>query len=115
MASLDKSKLRTPKLMKVGRKEAIMIANGDERRSANLVCWPGQVEMEKQLTAAFEELGWKLTRAHRYDPEMQHGFIESQAQGDEIFDRKRLLRLCHDASPPRLGERPRARSPCACR
>ena len=87
MATFDKSKVQAPKPLKVGRKEALMIANGDERRSANLECWAGQVEMEKQLTAAFEKLGWKLTRAHQYDPEMQHGFIESQAQGDEIFDR----------------------------
>jgi len=43
--------------------------------------------MEKQLTAAVEAQGWKLIRAHQYDPEMGHGFIETQAMGDEVFDR----------------------------
>jgi len=87
MAQFDYNRFKTPDLIKVGPKEAIMIANGDERRSANLECWAGQQAMEKQLTAAFEAQGWKLIRAHEYDPDMGHGFIESQAQGDEVFDR----------------------------
>jgi len=87
MATYDRSQFKSPELMKLGPKEAVMIANGDERRSANLVCWEGQQAMEKQLSAAFEKQGWKLTRAHEFVPAMGHGFIESQAQGDAIFDR----------------------------
>jgi len=87
MATFDRAKFKTPEVMKLGNKEAVMIANGDERRSANLVCWEGQQAMERQLTAAFEKQGWKLIRAHEFDPEMGHGFIESQAQGDAVFDR----------------------------
>ncbi len=87
MATFDRSKYKAPEKMKVGEKEAVMVVNGDERRAANLECWDGQQKMEQQLTAAFEAQGWKLTRAHHYDKDMGHGFIESQAQGDEVFDR----------------------------
>jgi hypothetical protein len=87
MATFDRSQYKAPEKMKVGEKEAVMVVNGDERRAANLECWEGQQNMEKQLTAAFEAQGWKLTRAHEYDKDMGHGFIESQAQGDEVFDR----------------------------
>jgi len=87
MATFDRTKFKAPSVMKLGKNEAVMIANGDERRSANLVCWEGQQAMERQLTAAFEKQGWKLIRAHDYDPKMGHGFIETQAQGDAVFDR----------------------------
>ncbi|MHC4445343.1 MAG: fucose isomerase [Planctomycetota bacterium] len=87
MAQFDYKRFTEPDLIKPGPKEAIMIANGDERRAANVVCWPGQEAMEKQLTAAFVKEGWKLIRAHKFDPQMGHGFIETQAMGDEVFDR----------------------------
>jgi L-fucose isomerase-like protein len=87
MATFDRKRFQAPDVMKVEPKEAVMIVNGDERRSANLVCWEGQQAMERQLTQAFEKAGWKLTRAHAFDPKMGHGFIETQAQGDEVFDR----------------------------
>jgi hypothetical protein len=87
MAKFDLKKFKAPEKMKLGKKEAVLIANGDERRPANLSGWPGQKAMEAALTKAFKKEGWKLTRAHKFDPAMGHGFIESLAQADEIFDR----------------------------
>jgi L-fucose isomerase-like protein len=87
MAKFDLKKFKVPEVMKLGKKEAVMIANGDERPAANLSGWPGQVAMEAALTEAFKKEGWKLTRAHQYDPALGHGFIASLAQADEIFNR----------------------------
>jgi hypothetical protein len=87
MTQFDVKRFAEPVKIEVGKKEAVMIANGDERRAANLDCWKGQKAMERQLTQAFEKEGWKLIRAHEFDPAMGHGFIETQAMGDEIFDR----------------------------
>ena len=62
-----------------------LIANGDLRLSANQVCWPAQQETERQLTAAVEKLGRKVVRAHQIDATKQHGFIDSQKRGLEVF------------------------------
>ncbi len=71
-----------------GPREAILVANGDQRRTANLSCQKAQLECERQLRAAFERQGWKLLRAHpEVDPELGHCFIETQAQGRDIFAR----------------------------
>ena len=63
----------------------LLVANGDLRQSANEKCWPAQVAMEKQLTAAVAELGFKLVRAHPYKPKLKHGFISSQKEGMAVF------------------------------
>ena len=60
---------------KVGRKQVLLVANGDLRLSANQVCWPAQKAMEDQLTRAVESAGHKLVRAHPYKPHQNHGFI----------------------------------------
>ncbi|MBI5347202.1 MAG: fucose isomerase [Candidatus Aenigmarchaeota archaeon] len=78
---------RAPKPIDTAEKEALLVANGDERNSANRVCWSAQEALERQLRSAFANKGWTLTRAHAYDPKLGHGFIESQKQGDAIFDR----------------------------
>ena len=65
--------------------EAILIASGDLRLSANRVCWPAQAAMEAKLTEVFARLGLTLRRAHAYDPVEQHGFISSQRMGMEVF------------------------------
>ena len=41
--------------------------------------------MEKQITAAIEREGWKVKRAHPFDPKKKHGFIDSQKYGMEVF------------------------------
>ena len=61
------------------------MANGDLRLSANQKCWPEQARMEAILTKALKAEGWKTVRAHPYDPAKQHGFIDSQKMGMEVF------------------------------
>jgi hypothetical protein len=61
--------------------KAYLIANGDQRASANEVCWPAQQEMERRLTAAFRARGVDLVRAHPAETDAKHGFISSQAEG----------------------------------
>jgi len=67
------------------KKEIWLVASGDLRLTANQVCWKAQEEMEAQLTAAVERHGGVITRAHTYDVGKQHGFIDSQRMGIEIF------------------------------
>ena len=81
-------------MRKTPRKTVLLVANGDLRQSANEKCWPAQAAMEKKLTAVLAALGWKLVRAHQYDPKKRHGFIGSQKEGMEVFagiDRKAPL------------------------
>ena len=70
---------------KAGKKEVLLIASGDLRLSANQKCWPAQAEMEAALSAAVEECGYKLTRAHAFKPDEKHGFIASQKEGMQVF------------------------------
>ncbi|MEI6107614.1 MAG: fucose isomerase [Opitutae bacterium] len=71
--------------MSSAAKTVLLMANGDLRQSANQVCWPTQVAMEKKLTAAVAGFGYKLTRAHPYKPKVKHGFIASQQEGLAVF------------------------------
>jgi len=66
-------------------KTVYLIANGDLRTSANQKCQEAQAAMEKQVTQAIEREGWKVKRAHPYDPKKKHGFIDSQKYGMEVF------------------------------
>ena len=66
-------------------KEIYLVANGDLRLSANRMCWPAQAEVESKLIATIEREGHHLRRAHEYDEAKQHGFIDSQARGMEVF------------------------------
>lgn len=63
----------------------ILIANGDLRLSANRVCWPAQAQAEEAVMAAITKLGYEVRRGHPYDPEKQHGFIDSQHYGMKVF------------------------------
>lgn len=73
-------------LMNVGPKDLVLVVNGDRRRFANLMCQEAQMECERQLRGAIADLGYNLVRAHpEVDPEMGHGFIETQAQGAAIL------------------------------
>ena len=62
-----------------------LLASGDLRLSANQKCWPEQARMEATLTRALEAEGWQVQRAHPFEEERQHGFIDSQAMGMEVF------------------------------
>src|SRR5579884_721970 len=66
-------------------KHVILIASGDLRLSANRVCWPAQQEVEKAITKAVENFGFSVQRGHPFDAAKQHGFIDSQKYGMEVF------------------------------
>ncbi|WP_022822745.1 fucose isomerase [Hymenobacter norwichensis] len=66
-------------------KEVLLLASGDLRLAANQNCWPAQQAMEEQLSAALARQGWSVKRAHPYDSEKQHGFLDSQKMGIEVF------------------------------
>ena len=86
MLKWDYSVLEQPETLKLGPKDIVLVANGDRRRTANLACQKAQMECERQLKTAFSGLGYNLIRAHpEVDPDLSHGFIETQAQGREIF------------------------------
>lgn len=75
-------------MLSLSDKQIVLIANGDRRRSANLACQSAQLECERQLREAFAREGYELVRAHpELDPALDHGFIETQAQGRDIFTR----------------------------
>ncbi|MGN6752871.1 MAG: fucose isomerase [Intrasporangium sp.] len=61
------------------------VASGDLRLSANRACWPTQQQLEADLAAAMNDLGWQVHRAHDPDPGAGHGFISSQRMGIEVF------------------------------
>ena len=66
-------------------KTVYLVASGDLRLSANQNCWPAQKAMESQVIAAVEREGWKVKRAHPYDPVLKHGFLDSQKHGIKVF------------------------------
>jgi hypothetical protein len=67
------------------RGHAYLMASGDLRLSANQKCWPVQSKMETLLAQSVQGEGWKLVRAHGFDPAKKHGFIDSQKMGMEVF------------------------------
>ncbi|QEK51358.1 fucose isomerase [Pedobacter aquae] len=66
-------------------KQVYLVSSGDLRLSANQSCWAAQAAMEKELEQAINAAGWQLVRAHAYDEVKQHGFIDSQRMGIEVF------------------------------
>ncbi len=72
-------------IKKLKPKTAYLMANGDLRLAANRKCWPEQAKMEAVLVKALAAEGWSCVRAHAYDREKEHGFIDSQKMGMEVF------------------------------
>ena len=64
---------------------ACLMASGDLRLSANQKCWPVQAKMEALLGKSLQREGWKIVRAHHFDTDKKHGFIDSQKMGMEVF------------------------------
>jgi hypothetical protein len=62
-----------------------LVASGDLRLSANKKCWPAQEHVEREVIAAIQREGREVVRAHPYDPRLQHGFIDSQRRGMDVF------------------------------
>src|SRR2546423_420475 len=73
------------KAPKVKKKQVLLIANGDLRPSANQKCWPEQANMEEALVKAVAAEGYEILRAHPYKHDQEHGFIQSQKEGMEVF------------------------------
>lgn len=67
------------------KKDILLVASGDLRQSANETCWPAQAAMEKKLDAAVASFGYRVVRAHPYQPKRRHGFVASQREGLDIF------------------------------
>ena len=74
-----------PKPARKSKKTVALVVNGDLRLSANRVCWKAQKQMEAKLTETLASFGYTLERAHGYDADMKHGFIQSQKQGMAVF------------------------------
>src|SRR5216110_1979060 len=83
MASYETSV--TNKSPKLKKKQIQLVANGDLRLSANQKCWPEQARMEAALVKALEREGAEVIRAHPFDKAKEHGFIDSQKMGLEVF------------------------------
>ena len=66
-------------------KDIYLVANGDLRLSANRMCWLAQADVESKLITVIESEGHTVRRAHKYDEAKQHGFIDSQTRGMEVF------------------------------
>ncbi len=64
-----------------------LIASGDLRLAANQQCEAAQAAMEQQIVAAIERERRAVIRAHLFNPEKRHGFIDSQKYGMEVFTR----------------------------
>ena len=62
-----------------------LIASGDLRPSANQNCWAAQQRVEEAVMAAVRGEGREIQRAHPFQPEKGHGFIDSQKYGMEVF------------------------------
>ncbi len=65
--------------------QILLVSSGDLRLSANQNCWAAQLQMEQNLTAAIEKFDCTVKRAHPYDSNKKHGFIDSQRMGMDIF------------------------------
>ncbi len=62
-----------------------LMSSGDLRLSANQKCWPEQARMEAVLSKAVRSEGWTVVRAHPFDKNKKHGFIDSQRMGMQVF------------------------------
>jgi len=70
---------------KAKEKIVYLVASGDLRLSANQVCQKAQAELEEKVVAAIKDEGFEVKRAHPYNRAKQHGFIDSQSYGMEVF------------------------------
>jgi hypothetical protein len=61
------------------------VASGDLRPSANQMCWPAQKAVEEALSGAVKSFGYEPRRAHPFQTEKGHGFIDSQRYGMDVF------------------------------
>ena len=65
--------------------EAVLVASGDLRETANRLGWSAQATLEQHVEAAFARHGIRIRRAHPFDAGRGHGFISSQRMGMDVF------------------------------
>jgi len=65
--------------------KVIVVASGDLRLSANQRCWAAQQRVEEAVMTAIRREGREVERGHAVDREKEHGFIDSQHYGMEVF------------------------------
>ncbi len=63
----------------------IVIASGDLRLAANQKCWPAQQKVEEAVMDAIRREGREVRRGHAFDAAKNHGFIDCQKYGMEVF------------------------------
>ena len=73
------------KIVPLKARQVYLVANGDLRLSANQKCWREQQKMESALARALRAEAWSVIRAHPFDREKGHGFIDSQKLGLDVF------------------------------
>ena len=66
--------------------DAVLVASGDLRETANRLGWPAQAELEANVEAAFARHGVAVRRGHPVDGATGHGFISSQRMGMDVFN-----------------------------
>ena len=66
-------------------KPIYLVANGDQRLAVNREAWPAQTALEAKLVLAVERLGRPVQRAHGFDEQKGHGFIDSRKRGRDVF------------------------------
>ena len=72
----------------VARNEVLLVTNADLRESANVACWPVQEKFERKLHEVLRaQFGVTLRRAHPIKADKGHGFISSQREGSDLFER----------------------------
>lgn len=69
----------------IDSQEVYIVSSGDLRPSANISCWPMQQKLEGMITEALHKNGWSAKRAHDYNAEKGHGFIDYQHIGIKVF------------------------------
>src|ERR1043166_6951260 len=75
--------MKTPAPLRA--KHVYLMSSGDLRLSANQKCWAEQAKMETALSKTLRAEAWNVVRAHAFDKQKQHGFIDSQKMGMEVF------------------------------
>jgi L-fucose isomerase-like protein len=66
-------------------RDAVLVASGDLRETANRLGWPAQIELEAALGSALADRGVTVRRGHPIDASTGHGFLSSQRMGMDVF------------------------------
>jgi hypothetical protein len=68
------------------------VPSGDLRPSANVADWPTQQKFEADVAAALGSFGWRVHRAHEFDPDKGTGSSTPSASAWKCSRRSRRTR-----------------------